>query len=75
MNQLIRKISEFKVSLGQIEFRSRGGGNGNLRPGSYLASLLSTLKKAGRFLNTFAMLEKMYFLSFSKNQGATTIKC
>lgn len=67
MNQLTRKIqrqiSEFKVSLGQIEFRSRGGGNGNLTPGSYLASLLSVLKKAGRFLNTFAMLKKKkYFL-------------
>ena len=55
-----RWISEFKVSLGRSEFRSRHGENSDPRAGSHLASLLSVLTKA----------EIAFVLTtLSKNQG------
>lgn len=50
------QIPEFMVSLGQSKFRSRYDGNGDFRARSQ--SLLSVLTKAGRPLNTLAMLKK-----------------
>ena len=44
-----RQIPQFKVSLGQSEFRSKHSGNANLRARSYLASLLSVLTKIPEF--------------------------
>jgi hypothetical protein len=41
------QIPEFKVSLGQSEFRSRDGQNGNSRVGSHPSILLSVLVLAG----------------------------
>jgi hypothetical protein len=38
-------------------------------------NLLSVLTKAGRFLNSFAMLKKICLLSFSKNQGPGVTEC
>jgi hypothetical protein len=53
-----RQIPEFKVSLGQSEVRPRHGRNGDLRVRYHPYSLLSVLTKAGRSLNSFAMLRK-----------------
>jgi hypothetical protein len=36
-----RQIPEFKVSMGQREFRSRHGQNGNLRTGSHPAKFIA----------------------------------
>jgi hypothetical protein len=46
---------------------------GNLRVESYPASFLSVLTKADRSLNSFAILKKMYLLSFSRSQGSGVI--
>jgi hypothetical protein len=42
---------------GTNDFRSRYGGNGDIRMGSRPASLLSVFTKADRSLNSFAMLK------------------
>lgn len=49
-------------------------GNGNFRTVSHPAILLSVLTKAGKSLNSFAML-KVALAVFSKNQGAKVIRC
>jgi hypothetical protein len=64
-----RPIPEFKVSLGQGEFKPRHYRSSDLRAGSHLASLFSVLTKANRSLNSFTMLSKMCLLSFPSSQG------
>jgi hypothetical protein len=62
------KASRFlssRSALGQSKFQFRHGGSSDLRAGSHPASLLSVLTKAGRSLNSFAVLRKMCLLSFS----------
>ena len=50
------------------------GGTSDLRAGSHPASLLSLLTKAGRSLNSFAILRKICLLSFPRVQGAKVKK-
>ena len=60
-------IPEFKVSLGQGEFRPWHD-SGDLRAGFHLDSLLSVLTKASRSLNSFTILRIISLLSFPKTQ-------
>ena len=60
------------MSLRQSEFKH--GGTSDLRAGSHPASLLSVLTKAGRSLNSFAILRKICLLSFPRVQGAKVKK-
>lgn len=53
----------------------RSGGNGDLRAGSHLASLLSVLTKSGRALNALLCFFFLILLSFSMNKVIKITKC
>jgi hypothetical protein len=78
MSQLVRKMREADSWVqGQPWNRASlypCGRNGDLRMGSHPASSLSLLTKAGRSLNSLAMLKKNVF-TISKNQGAGVMRC
>lgn len=68
------RISEVKDSLEENQFRSKCGGNSDLRDWFHLASLFPVLTKAGRSLYSTAMLKNVLVI-ISKNQGTKVIEC
>jgi hypothetical protein len=69
------QIQEFKVCLGHNKARPRRGRNSNFKPGSHPASLASLCNKAGRSLNSFAMLKENLCLLFPKNDRVWVTGC